>query len=141
MDVNGSVRGLFDGVTRYVGIDFREGPGVDRIMDAHHLEFGDSEFDVVISTEMLEHDSAFWLSLQEMGRVLRLGGLLIITARGNGFIPHGYPHDYWRFMPQSVEHLLALAGCEVLEALEDWQPGHPGIFALGRRVKNLECSI
>ena len=103
-------------------------------MDAHQLGFSEAEFDIVISTEMLEHDDAFWLSMKEMGRVLRPGGLLIITARGNGFMPHGYPHDYWRFMPQSMEKLLTLAKCEVIEAIEDSEHGHPGIFAMGRRI-------
>jgi SAM-dependent methyltransferase len=131
MNVNGSVRGLFAGAARYVGIDFREGPGVDQVMNAHELGFADSEFHVVVSTEMLEHDDAFWLSMREMGRVLRPGGILIVTARGNGFIPHGYPHDYWRFMPQSIEKLLALASCEVVEAKEDWEARSPRRVRLG----------
>ncbi len=101
--------------------------------DAEALPFADASFDAVVSTEMLEHDDEFWRSLPEMGRVLRPAGVLILTARGNGFMPHEYPYDFWRFMPSAFDKLLALAGCEVLEVREDWQPGHPGLFGLGRK--------
>ena len=70
-DVNGSVRPLFSRAGSYVGVDFRPGPGVDLTMNAHCLKFPDRSFDLVISTEMLEHDDQFWVSLQEMGRVLK----------------------------------------------------------------------
>jgi len=133
MNVNGSVRDLFAHAGSYTGVDFLAGAGVDVVMNAHELSFADASFDLVLSTEMLEHDDEFWLSVQEMGRVLRPGGILLLTARGNGFMPHDYPFDYWRFMPASFQKLLALAGCEALEVREDWQGGHPGVFGLGRR--------
>src|SRR5215510_8838114 len=101
LNINGSVRPFFEGAGTYTGIDLREGPDVDLVMNSHDLQFPDESFDLVISTEMLEHDDRFWASLEEMGRVLKKEGLLIITARGNGFMPHEYPHDYWRFMPGS----------------------------------------
>jgi ubiquinone/menaquinone biosynthesis C-methylase UbiE len=133
MNVNGSVRELFATAASYTGVDFMAGAGVDVVMNAHELAFPDASFDLVLSTEMLEHDDEFWLSVREMGRVLKPGGLLLLTARGNGFMPHDYPFDYWRFMPASFNKLLAMAGCEVLEVREDWQAGHPGVFGLGRR--------
>jgi SAM-dependent methyltransferase len=132
-DVNGSVRPLFRGAESYTGIDFRSGPGVDIVMNAHALHFADESYDIVISTEMLEHDDEFWVSMKEMGRVLRKGGILIITARGNGFMLHDYPTDYWRFLPSAFAKLLELASCEVIQVKEDWQPGHPGVFGIGRK--------
>jgi SAM-dependent methyltransferase len=133
LNVNGSVRAFFSSAAVYTGVDLFAGPGVDLLMNAHALAFADAAFDVVVSTEMLEHDDEFWRSAAEMGRVLRAGGLLILTARGNGFMPHEYPHDFWRFMPSSFPKLFTLAGCETLEVREDWQPGHPGLFGLGRK--------
>lgn len=132
LNVNGSVRSLFE-ASDYVGIDMRDGPGVDRVMDAHVIaqHFAAEEFEVVVSTEMLEHDSEFWVSLVQMGWVLRRGGLLILTARGNGFPEHGYPHDYWRFMPGSADSLLALASCEKVSVGND--PQDPGVFVVGRK--------
>lgn len=34
----------------------------------------------------------------------------------------------------SVRPLFALARCDVLEVREDWQPGHPGFFGVGRKL-------
>lgn len=135
-NVNGSVRCLFQGVQSYVGIDLFPGPGVDVVLDAHELTtaFSRASFDVVVSTETLEHDSEFWTSLIHMGEVLKPGGHLIVTARGNGFWIHDFPNDYFRFLPESFRPLLRIAGCEVLEIREDWFPNHPGVFGLGRKL-------
>lgn len=130
LDVNGSVREFFDGP--YVGIDMRDGPGVDVVGYARELPFDDATFDVVVSTEMLEHDPTPWLSMAEMGRVLKPGGHLLITTRGNGFGEHNEPHDYWRYMPQAGGLLLDLARCTpLIDTVLD--PQVPGIFLHGVR--------
>lgn len=136
LNVNGSVRELFTNVESYVGVDFREGPGVDKVMNGHDLQFEDSYFDVVISTEMLEHDDEFWVSVREMGRVLKPGGFLFLTARGNGFEKHEFPADYWRFMPDGFSKLLRVAQCETVAIMEDPQENHPGMFALGKKIQD-----
>lgn len=128
-DVNGSVRQFFHGP--YTGIDTREGPGVDKVADAHDLPFGDNEFEVVVSTEMLEHDPAFWLSVPEMVRVLVPGGWLLVTARGIGFAQHDFPSDYWRFTPEAFRVLLA--GLDPLTVVPDPDPMSPGVFGCGRK--------
>ncbi len=127
LNVNGSVREFFSG--SYIGLDMRDGPGVDIVGTADALPFVAGRFDVVVSTEMLEHDPAFWLSLAEMGRVLKPGGHLLLTTRGNGFGEHNEPSDYWRFMPASRDRLLDLASCDPLTTALD--PQVPGIFMHG----------
>jgi SAM-dependent methyltransferase len=128
LDVNGSVRALFSGT--YIGLDMREGPGVDIVGTAAALPFPDASFDCIVSTEMLEHDPSPWNSMAEMGRVLRPGGRLIITTRGNGFGEHLEPSDYWRFMPNVGPVLLDLASCDGTTELD---PEVPGIFLSGVR--------
>jgi len=130
LDINGSVRDLFGGP--YVGVDATPGPSVDRVMDAHRLAFPDGTFDAVICCEMVEHDAAFWLTLAEIGRVLRPDGALILTTRGNGFPEHRYPYDYWRFMPDAAGLLARLAGCEPVSVTDD--PQDPGVFVFARKV-------
>jgi len=44
--------------------------------------FADGHFDVVVSNATLEHDPRFWLTLAEMRRVLKPGGLLLIGVPG-----------------------------------------------------------
>lgn len=130
-DVNGSVRSFFRG--EYVGVDMRPGPGVDRVAPASALPFEDGSFDVVVSTEMLEHDRTFWLSLPEMARVLRPEGLLILTARATGFPAHDFPCDYWRFSPDGFLALFELADLDPVEVVPDPDPLSPGVFGVARK--------
>jgi SAM-dependent methyltransferase len=128
LDVNGSVRPLFTG--DYLGIDMRDGPGVDFVCSAAELPVPDGSFEVVVATEMLEHDPAFWRSIPEMARVLAPDGFLLVTARGIGFPLHEFPADYWRFTEAGVELLLRFAGLRPLKVVPD--PEQPGVFALAR---------
>lgn len=80
MNINGSVRPFFKNC-EYVGIDWRAGPEVDVVCLAHEFE-SNEKFDVVISTEMLEHDKYAEMSVLNMVDLLRPGGLLIITCAG-----------------------------------------------------------
>lgn len=125
-NVNGSVRDLFP-AEGYVGIDMRAGPGVDRVMNANWLGFSDREFQTVVCVEMLEHDSAFWLSFQEFYRVLEPRGLLILTTRNIGYPRHDYPSDYWRFTGDGLRAVMEWAGFEVLDIQEDESPGTYGV--------------
>jgi SAM-dependent methyltransferase len=129
-NVNGTVRDLFTG--NYFGVDMVDGPGVDRVMSAHDVgrKLKAGAYQVVVSTEMLEHDPAPWLTMAACKKVLAPGGHLIVTARGNGFKLHNEP-DYWRFLPTSLELLLDLAGCDVVQVVDD--PQVPGVFAHGTR--------
>lgn len=47
-------------------------------------EFADGSFDAVLSNSMLEHDPRFWLTLGEIHRVLKPGGLVAIGVPGYG---------------------------------------------------------
>ena len=129
MSYTGGCRKYFSG--NYVGIDRRGDAkcGVDLEMDAHHLTFNDQIFDVVLCTEMIEHDEKFWLTMTEIGRVLKPGGYLILTGRGNGYEKHEQPSDFYRFMPDSFKALFELAGCRPLEIMED--PQFSGVFGIG----------
>lgn len=144
-DFNGSVRPFFDGVGEYIGTDMQPGKGVDMVVASQELymKFNPKVFDVVVCLEMLEHDIEFWVTLANINMVLKPGGKLILTARGatkgkdgrNGesMWEHGYPHDYWRFMPQAVPELMSMAGCSVDEQLQDQQ--HPGFLAIGTKLE------
>lgn len=128
-NVNGGVRDLFRG--EYVGIDHAAGPGVDIVCDAHDLsQFGCDAFDVVVSTEMLEHDPHPHATMWQIAKVLKPGGHLLVTARGNGFPEHNNP-DMFRYMPDGFKHVLSLAQVDVLEVTKD--PQVSGLFGYGVR--------
>ena len=131
LNVNGSIRQLFTG--NYLGVDMREGEGVDQVCNAHALSIENESFDVIVSVEMLEHDDMFWLSIAEMGRVLKPNGYFILTARGIKFGKHAFPSDYYRFTTEAFNILFELAGCKPLEIIED--PDFSGVFGIG-----IKCS-
>ena len=79
-DINGSTREFFEHCD-YTGIDWREGPSVDHVCLAHKYN-PLVKFNVVISTEMLEHDKFAKESVENMVRLLDSNGLLIITCAG-----------------------------------------------------------
>jgi hypothetical protein len=134
-DVNGSARRYFDGP--YVGTDMRDGPGVDVVVNAHHLDamtgFKDP-WEVVVCTEMLEHDDQPWASVRAMHEVAEPGAFLLVTARGydqRGCFPvHDYPLDLWRFSCAGLVALLRSGGWRVERCTPD--PEAPGAFAVAR---------
>jgi SAM-dependent methyltransferase len=86
-DVNGSNRWLFT-ECEYTGIDLGPGRNVDVICYAHQFRCA-APIDTIISTEMLEHDRYWRASLANAGRLLRAGGLLVLTCAGEGRAEHG----------------------------------------------------
>lgn len=90
---------------RRVAVDISAGPGVHVVGDAIALGFADDSFDVVLCTEMLEHISEPQRAIDEMRRVLRPGGVLLLTTRFL-FPIHDAPHDYFRYTKYGLRHLL-----------------------------------
>jgi len=130
-DVNGTVRDLFYGC-EYCGLDARPGPGVDRLVDyGGRYPFPPGLFDLVVSTEMLEHDPTPWRSTAEMARMLKPGGTLLLTARGfdqRGCAGlHECPGDFTRWSLEGMRSLLLASGFEHVSVLAD--PFDPGVFA------------
>lgn len=102
-DVNGTMKPIFE-KGQYVGLDMEEGPNVDIVGVSHDIPFKEEEFDIVISSSCFEHDDMFWISFQEMCRVLKPGGYMYIQAPSNGPY-HGWPGDNWRFYIDSWKAL------------------------------------
>lgn len=128
-DVNGSARTVFDGLEHtYLGIDLNDGPGVDIAGDAHELDklIDGRQFDVVLCLEMLEHDSAPWVTAAQLAWACRPGGVVLVTARGNGFPLHNEP-DCFRFMEAGLRAVLEAGGLQVLRIQPD--PQVSGWFA------------
>lgn len=133
LDVNGSVRGIAAAFEpdEYIGVDIRPGPKVDVVCDASKLVdfFGVERFDLVLSTEMLEHAEDWRGAVSNMKRVLAPGGLLLLTTRSPGFPQHDHPGDYWRFTAQ--DGLEIFADMEELEVTADSMA--PGILVHARK--------
>ncbi len=99
------LRDLFPGVD-YVGCDIQAGPRVDRIEDVHALSFADASVGGVFALDTLEHVADPRRALNEIWRVLRPGGVVVMSSVM--FFPiHAHPWDYWRFTPEGFGLLLA----------------------------------
>lgn len=88
LDINGCNKIFFENCD-YRGLDIGPGKNVDIISKAHEYQGPDNYYDVVVSTEMFEHDQHLSLSLPNMVRVLRPGGLFFFTCAGPGRHEHG----------------------------------------------------
>jgi len=86
-NVNGSVREYFKS-TKYIGIDWRAGPGVDQVCFAHEMNFPE-KFDTVISASMLEHDPYWDKSLPAIVAQMKANGLLLLGWGAAKNSPHG----------------------------------------------------
>jgi SAM-dependent methyltransferase len=78
LDVNGNNKYLFDKCS-YTGIDVIEGKNVDLVSIAHEFET-DKKYDVILSTNALEHDRYKTLTLAKMYFLLKNNGLLFFSA-------------------------------------------------------------
>jgi len=132
-NVNGTVKPIFIeyGCAEYIGIDKEAGDGVDRVMDAGDIvsNFGESSFDVVVSTEMMEHVKDWRKAICNMKATCKNGGIIMLTCRSSGFPYHAYPEDYWRFEKADFEKIFA--DYTITDIERDMQA--PGIFIKARK--------
>jgi SAM-dependent methyltransferase len=89
----------------YLGVDVREGRGVDRVENVEDLNLPDAYFGTVLALNTFEHVARFWRGFEEVHRVLRPDGALLVCCPFYFHI-HEYPTDYWRFTPTALELLL-----------------------------------
>lgn len=118
-------RHLFDHC-RYLAHDFNKYTGeklggttaygnLDLVSEITELPVPDASFDVVLCTEVLEHVPEPIRAVQEMARVLKPGGRLLLTAPlGSGL--HQLPyHFYGGFTPQWYRMVAERLGLRVAE--------------------------
>jgi SAM-dependent methyltransferase len=96
-DVNGSIRDVVKQsevgpwLRQYVGADLTAGPGVDVVISGNEISYESSSFDIVMSLECFEHNPFWKETLTNMIRMLKPGGLCIVTCASLGRPEHGTP--------------------------------------------------
>lgn len=105
--------------TRYVGVDVdtpvtRELAAADVFYDGRTLPFADASFDGVLCSQVLEHVFQPEAFLQEIARVLRPGGQLVLTVPF-AWDEHEQPHDFARYSSFGLRALLERNGFEVVQ--------------------------
>lgn len=137
-DVNGTLRPIIEswGPQSYTGVDIMAGPGVDIVCSSENIlrHFGNKKFDIVVSTEMLEHVEPWQDVISNLKNICKPGGLLLLTTRSLGFGYHAYPHDHWRYEKEDMEKIFS--DYEIISLEKDAMA--PGIFIKARRPENFK---
>lgn len=115
-------------LTRYLGIDLPENDLADVAVEAiGAVGLPDSEADVVLSTQVLEHVPDPHAYLCEAWRLLKPGGSLILSTHGL-FKYHPDPTDYWRWTESGLALQLQRAGFEVVRSKRDFGLMSAGLY-------------
>jgi len=133
-DMNGSLRPIIESwgePAKYTGVDIIDGKGVDIICAAEDIleKFGKESFDVIISTELLEHIRDWKKAITNIKNVCKTNGIILITTRSFGFGYHGHPYDFWRYGLEDMKYIFS--DCEILALKNDHQD--PGVFIKVRK--------
>jgi SAM-dependent methyltransferase len=85
--------------------DIDEKYGPDILGDICTHDFGEAGFDVIVLSEVLEHVHSPHLAIENIHRILKTDGRLILTVPFI-FPIHERPHDYFRYTRYGLEFLL-----------------------------------
>jgi len=107
-------------VDEYIGVDIKisghdHGDSkIDVFYDGETLPFSDNEFDSALSSETFEHVPNPERIAQELHRVLKPGGKLLLTVP---FVwpEHEMPYDFCRFTAIGIEKILTNSGFKVID--------------------------
>jgi SAM-dependent methyltransferase len=101
-------------IQTYTGFDITESQTKPNVIGiSEHLPFASEYFDSVLCTQVLEHVARPWLALQEIGRVLRKDGLLLLSAPKSWRL-HEEPYDYYRYTKYGLSFLLQQSNLQII---------------------------
>ncbi len=134
-DVNGTVHATLAGYVELDTLDvldIQRGAGVNIVGDARELSWWyqrpQEPYDIVISTEMLEHLEHWQEAITTVATVLRRGGWFVGTCAGPGRRPHGARGEY---DPPAGEFYGNVGPTEVA-----WYLGQNGFDAIWTQYEN-----
>lgn len=105
--------------TQYIGLEIdspenRQNKKANYFYDGTNFPFQDNEFDSIITNQVFEHVFNPGVFLQEISRVLKPGGMLLITVP---FVwdEHEQPYDYARYSSFGLRSILEKYGFKIIE--------------------------
>lgn len=106
----------------YVGLEIdtpenREKAQIDFFYDGKTFPFPDKEFDGALSSQVLEHVFEPNAFLQELNRVLKPNGVLLLTVPFM-WEEHEKPYDFGRYSSFGLKSILERNGFEVIEQMK-----------------------
>ena len=107
--------------SRVLTADIDRDSGADYIIDIcmnNENKIPNETFDIVVCTEVLEHTLNPFAAVNEIHRILKNNGLLLMTTPFN-FRIHGPLPDCWRFTEHGIKALLTDFEIVKIQPLED----------------------
>lgn len=99
---------------KYTGCDYYKYDNVDVMSSAENTPFQDGQFDTIICLQVLEHVLRPHKVVNEIARILKPGGYLLLSAPW--LHPyHGEPDDYFRFSKDALVYLLEDSGLKIIK--------------------------
>lgn len=111
---------LFKNAKSYVGVDIKvsgnnhENSKIDFFYDGKNLPFPSDHFDAVVCFEVFEHVFNIEEVLVEIRRVLKPGGLLLVSIPF-AWDEHEIPYDFARYTSYGIKHIFQNNKFEVVE--------------------------
>ena len=99
---------LEDHCDAYESLDVSREAGIDHVQDVQNMELPSDRYDTVFCRHVLEHVPYPGRAMTELHRVLKPGGVAIVTVPHLAYL-HNEPHDYYRFTEHGVRTLLGEA--------------------------------
>lgn len=130
----------------YTGFDVLDGKNVDVIGDVHKLSdyFEPNSFDLVIAFAVFEHLSMPWIAVEEISKVLGVGGHVVIETHFS-FSEHELPWHYFQFNSNALEVLFCEElGFQLIDSGLDTPivgrfSQEAAAYLRGKMVNNLYC--
>ncbi len=104
---------------KYIGIDLlisahdHSDEQIDVYYDGCSLPFQNCSFDSVFSSEVFEHVFDIDSTLDELHRILKPSGFMLVTAPF-GWEEHEEPNDFARYTSYGLRHILKKHGFEII---------------------------
>lgn len=99
----------------YVTCDAKKNENINVVCDINYLAFQPESFDVVVSTQVLEHVDDPFAVAREIEKVLKIGGNAVITAPFM-FPFHADPKDNFRFSREGLEEVFRSSGFKIIDS-------------------------
>ncbi len=112
-------KSLFVNASEYIGLDIEneghshEKEDIDVYYDGKIIPFENEYFDSVFSSEVFEHVFDIDPSLDEITRVLKKGGKILISLPF-AWNEHEIPNDFGRYTSFGIKYLLQKHGFEII---------------------------
>ena len=99
---------------KYVGVDFPENNQADLHIKEGKIPAEDDSFDIVVSTQVLEHVEHVDEYLEECYRVLKKGGKLLLSTHGH-WKYHPDPQDLWRWTKDGLLKTISQKNFQIIK--------------------------